>query len=603
MKTNKKLFVVLPYYVILILVVVMLIVLSFMPKGYNGISRVKRLDFAGTYTYDGITKNFDYDDAINARKIEKVEINGHFKQSIPQKTRLFASDLYIRVKIIVNGEEILKFGYPEQNWNGFQSGGVGWIGTTLEKTITPEDDIKIILENPYGIKNYKEVYNYFMNTICNMDKYDLLMIMFTQNAAKIVIGVISVAFSALLVAVYFLLRLRKMFAGNSVIYGCIMIVITSLWILNAPEFSTLITNNPGFSMLYNTIASLLIPICVAQYLMGFTSGKRTMAMYVIRNLLIIALLGYAVLQVFGLTDPLLSGPYIIWFSNVLSVAGVVVCIIEIVKTDNVINRATCLVMAIFVSSMFIEAMNIFLEVFRPGEFATFAFTVYLVGQAAISITILGQSLLRARQAAVLEKEILEKQIAVALSQIQPHFLYNSLNAIEDLCYEDSEKAAKTINDFAQYLRENLDSLKGRDLVLFSQELKHTKTYLNLEQLRMGDKLRVEYDIKEENFMLPTLTLQPIVENAVRHGIFKKDGPGTVKISTRLEKDHAVIVVEDDGVGFNTSINGKTTEDGERSHIGIINVERRLRAQAGGKLEIDSIPGKGTIIKIHGGVKE
>ena len=222
---------------------------------------------------------------------------------------------------------------------------------------------------------------------------------------------------------------------------------------------------------------------------------------------------------------------------------------------------------------------------------------------AISITILGQSLLKSREAARLEKEILEKQIAVALSQIQPHFLYNSLNAIEDLCYEDSEKAAKTINDFAQYLRENLDSLKGRDLVLFSQELKHTKIYLNLEQLRMGDKLKVEYDIKEEHFMLPTLTLQPIVENAVRHGIFKKEGPGTVKISTRMEKDHAVIIVEDDGVGFDTSIIGKSANDGEKSHIGIINVGRRLKAQAGGKLEIESTPGKGTKITIHGGKNE
>lgn len=176
-----------------------------------------------------------------------------------------------------------------------------------------------------------------------------------------------------------------------------------------------------------------------------------------------------------------------------------------------------------------------------------------------------------------------------LSQIQPHFLYNTLCAIQAMCTENPPEAARTTALFASFLRGDLDSLSRKEPVTFEQELKHTRNYLELEQKRYGERLHIAYDIKATAFSLPTLTLQPIVENAVNHGLSEREEGGTVRISSEETERAYLITVEDDGVGFDASAPG---EDG-RLHIGIANVRGRLRAMCGGTLTVKSAPGEGT----------
>lgn len=196
-----------------------------------------------------------------------------------------------------------------------------------------------------------------------------------------------------------------------------------------------------------------------------------------------------------------------------------------------------------------------------------------------------------------EMELFESRTAIMLSQIQPHFLYNSLTAIGKLCDIDPKKTKEAINDFADYLRGNLDSLTKRDLISFEDELIHVETYLALEQLRFGEKLQVAYDIETEAFRLPPLTVQPIVENAVRYGLTKRkpDGTvgGTVTVSVKESDTDYQIIVEDDGVGFDMT---QPKADG-RGHIGIENVRGRLMALCGGQLKISSVVGVGTVVLI------
>ncbi len=194
-----------------------------------------------------------------------------------------------------------------------------------------------------------------------------------------------------------------------------------------------------------------------------------------------------------------------------------------------------------------------------------------------------------------ELELAENRIAMMLSQIQPHFLYNTLVVIRQLCDMDPKQAKAAITSFADYLRSNLDSLIIKIPIPFSSELEHVKNYLALETQRFGDLLEVKYNIKVNDFRMPSLSLQPIVENAVIHGILKKDAGGTVIISTGETADYWVVTVEDDGVGFDTEIK----HDDENTHIGIGNVEQRLESMCGGSIAINSKVGKGTeaIIKI------
>jgi LytS/YehU family sensor histidine kinase len=193
-----------------------------------------------------------------------------------------------------------------------------------------------------------------------------------------------------------------------------------------------------------------------------------------------------------------------------------------------------------------------------------------------------------------EAELLETRIDIMLSQMQPHFLYNTLTTIETFCYKDSKTAAKLVREFSVYLRENMDSLTQKELVSFKREFEHVKIYLDIEKLRFEERLNIIYDFEVTDFKLPILTIQPLVENAVRYGVNKKLSGGTVTIATRLVAEGVKIIISDDGEGFEPS--QTNCQDG-RSHVGVENVRERLRAQCGGTLTVESEKDKGTICTI------
>ncbi|SCW66958.1 Histidine kinase-, DNA gyrase B-, and HSP90-like ATPase [Eubacterium ruminantium] len=188
----------------------------------------------------------------------------------------------------------------------------------------------------------------------------------------------------------------------------------------------------------------------------------------------------------------------------------------------------------------------------------------------------------------------QQRTKLMLSQINPHFMINSLGAIKELC--DSKEARVAVDQFARYLQGNMETMMRQDIISFKSELEHTKAYLALEQIRFEDALQIKYDITCSDFGISTLSLQPIVENAVRHGVrgSEKD-VGTVIISTREFDDRYEIKVSDDGVGFDPD-NIKPKNDG-REHIGIQNVRDRLKAVCNAEMIIESTPGEGTDVSI------
>ena len=181
-----------------------------------------------------------------------------------------------------------------------------------------------------------------------------------------------------------------------------------------------------------------------------------------------------------------------------------------------------------------------------------------------------------------------------LSQIKPHFLYNVLNMTEELCEINPEMAKEAVGKFSRYLRENMDSIGQTAVIPFRKELDHTKLYVEIEQMRFEDALTVRYDIACADFGIPALTLEPLVENAIRHGVRKKPGGrGTVVISTSETPARFAVSVTDDGPGFDTTV---PPTDGKR-HVGLRNVRERLEQVCGGSLEIQSSPGWGTTATI------
>lgn len=186
----------------------------------------------------------------------------------------------------------------------------------------------------------------------------------------------------------------------------------------------------------------------------------------------------------------------------------------------------------------------------------------------------------------------DQRIKIMMSQIQPHFLYNTLTTIQSLCLIDPQKAFETTGKFGAYLRNNIDSLDYSGLIPIKKELEHTKHYADIEMLRFSN-ITLDYHIDANDFLLPVLTIQPIVENAIRHGV-RECEHGTVEISTAETDDEYIVAISDNGKGFD--VEEQPVTDG--SHIGIKNVRERIEEMCGGSLTVESRIGEGTVVTIR-----
>ena len=188
-----------------------------------------------------------------------------------------------------------------------------------------------------------------------------------------------------------------------------------------------------------------------------------------------------------------------------------------------------------------------------------------------------------------QKEVLMMQSNMLVSQIGPHFIFNTLTTIKCLCRTNPKLAEETIDDLAMYLRVHLDSITHEELVHLKDEINNVSVYANIEKLRFGEKINIEYILEVEDCLLPPLTIQPLVENAIKYGITKRKEGGTVTISTRKKENGIEIVVEDDGIGFDVNEMKKDN----KVHVGVVNVTRRVEYQCHGKVTLESTPNVGT----------
>lgn len=186
-----------------------------------------------------------------------------------------------------------------------------------------------------------------------------------------------------------------------------------------------------------------------------------------------------------------------------------------------------------------------------------------------------------------ERFLTEQRIAAMISQIRPHFIYNTLGTICQLCLEQPEKAATLTQDFSQYLRGNFSELDNNKPILLSRELEHIRHYVNIENVRFPD-ITVNFDVRCDDFFLPALSVQPLVENAIKHGLMGLESGGSVTVSAYETDDEYCVKVSDNGVGFDVN---KQLDD--KQHIGIKNIRERIETMCGGTLVVESGLGCGT----------
>lgn len=220
-----------------------------------------------------------------------------------------------------------------------------------------------------------------------------------------------------------------------------------------------------------------------------------------------------------------------------------------------------------------------------------------------------------------QKLLHDSQLQLMMSQIQPHFMFNTLSSIRTLIKIDPDVAYDMVYNFSNYLRANVDNLTNLEGIPFSSEVQHIHSYVEIEKVRFGDRLNVDFDIQESEFIVPPLSIQPLVENAIKHGVCKRPEGGTVILRSYSDQNNYIIEVEDDGVGIPPERleyvlgNGEgyfgnaleitgareqnLTGNGSESHqsTGMKNIMMRLDEMCKAKLEIQSEVGKGTLTKV------
>lgn len=469
--------------------------------------------------------------------------------------------------------------------------GTSWSAYTL----TSEKPIEILIHNPHSFGNETAI-DKLLSSTAFWTGIEFEKGVLRNGESQRNIGLFFIIISLLFLGtalfstlihvknskIIWLLGIVILFAGTYLSYGAEGV---SFWNESTVSNTTILGCSMIFYMLFLSMA-----------LVHLLKSTKTI------GIITVALLGLinAVLFVLPIvTDILFYDTWIYWansqiFANVI-LAGCLIREFMLAKGKGRLFYICCILPLVAFS---IDVVMIDLGIWTSGVSSICIFIAFFVVAMVMVLKIIPNNINALAKAKELETEkkllnaeLAESRISTMMSQIRPHFIYNTLGSIEQLCELDPPKAGELVHNFAKYLRGNFGELDNPKPILMSQEMEHVRHYINIENVRFPD-MTFSFEMKSEDFRLPALTVQPIVENAIKHGLMKLQKGGSIRVvSYETEADYC-ISVEDDGVGFDT---GKLFDD--KNHIGIRNIRDRLKVMVGGTLDIESTEGLGTKVLI------
>ena len=185
-----------------------------------------------------------------------------------------------------------------------------------------------------------------------------------------------------------------------------------------------------------------------------------------------------------------------------------------------------------------------------------------------------------------------------IHQLNPHFIFNLMGAVRIAVRTDPELAYDRLYDFSRYLRAVFRSLESRENVSFREEVSDVRSFINLEKLRFGDRIRFRTDIKEEGFALPPLSVMVLVDNALIHGLEKGERRGTITLRSYRMPSEYIVQVEDYGTGFDAKAYESLPGDDGPKAGGLLNARYRMETMVNGSMDIQSFDGIGTVVTLH-----
>ena len=469
----------------------------------------------------------------------------------------------------------------------------GWIAHTF--ATTDENLIEIRIHNPHKFGNETAIDEMLSRTALWTDiefEKGVLEQGNTQRDLGLLFSIVSLVvlgtalFSTLIhiknSKTLWTLGIVILFAGTYLSYSADGV---SFWRESVVSNTTILGCSMMFYMLFLSIA-----------LVHFLKSTKAI------GTLTVALLGLvnAVLLILPiLTDVLFYDTWLYWAAAQMLVNVILLgCLIREFSITKERERWLYIGSVLPIFSFGLDVIMTDLGFWKGGVASKYVFTVFfVVAMIAVlkvipnSINVLAKAKELETEKVVLHAQLTESRVSTMMSQIRPHFIYNTLGSIEQLCLIDPGKARELVHNFAKYLRGNFGELDNPKPILMSQEMEHVHHYVRIENVRFPD-MTFSFEMNSDDFHIPALTIQPIVENAIKHGLMKLETGGTIRVVSYETDTHYCVSVEDDGAGFDTSV----LLD-ERKHVGIRNIRGRLQAMVNGRLEIESTIGVGTKVLI------
>ena len=481
----------------------------------------------------------------------------------------------------------------ENHLYGSSTCGIAWTAHCF--TSEADKQIEILIHNPHSFGNENAIDEMLSSIVfwtgIDFEK-DALKGGETYRGIGILLMLVSLAFLGI-----------ALFSSLIHIKSSKFIWLLGLVVLFAGSY--FVFSADGVSLWNESIVSnTTILGCSMMFYMLFLSISITCFLKDTQNIGIVTVVILAVANAVFLILPIVSDVFFydtwIWWVAVQSVANALLFFCSIKEFISVKTRERWIyvVLSLPLIAFSIDAVGTWLGAWQGGIVSQYVFAVLFSIAMVMVLRFIPKNINAAALAKelemekiVLNAELAESRISTMMSQIRPHFVYNTLGSIEQLCKLDPPKAGELVHNFAKYLRGNFGELDNPKPILMSQEMEHVHHYINIEKVRFTD-MTFTFEMNSNDFHIPALTVQPIVENAIKHGLMKLPRGGTIHVVAYETDDAYCVFVEDDGVGFDTD----TLLD-DRKHIGLRNIRERLKVMVNGKLDVESELGIGTKVLI------
>ncbi|MDD4291455.1 MAG: histidine kinase [Clostridia bacterium] len=519
----------------------------------------------------------------------------HLTEDIPVNVCIMYRVYHQYVSIAVNGTVINEYDFASGN-SMYNTSGMAFV-CFPSPGITTDDVVTVYTYNTADTVD--TVFTDFLQSV--RYGYSLLFYWeyYREGFHSLLLCILLIALSVVLIFYYLFNRKRKLSVIPEYLVLGLILFFSGLFVFSQLPTVPMLVGYPTLFMVLRILSLMFLSYSLLVY---FFLTMRSVINVVMRVETILALISGAVLillQIFGVLDLYSALPIISLAVCIFAATGILGITFDFIVHNSKRSFWLLLSASILGGALTAEGINYFAELFPSGIVLMCAITIFVIVRVIFLSISMNKTAAELRDTEKIQKELAQSRIAVMLSQIRPHFIFNTLNAIADLITEDPLKAEDAVISFSNYLRVKIDSLQDDRPVLFSDELKHIEYYVDIEKLRFENRIRFVEDVKFTDFSLPSLSLQPLVENSIKHGLLPKPEGGTITLSTRKVKNKVLITIEDDGVGFNTKNLRKIQTDSYASllSVGLSNVESRLKYLAQAEMKIVSEPGEGTTISI------